>query len=78
MSVIELERAFERLSAPEQEEFAEWFEAKLAAGGFNPANEDAWAAEIERRATEIENGQVQGIPGEPVFAELRQRYRPKA
>lgn len=74
MSVIELERAFEQLSAREQEQFAEWYEAKLAAGGFEPANEEAWAAEIDRRVEEIESGKVQGIPGEQVFAELRRRY----
>jgi len=74
MSVIELERAFEKLSVQEQEQFAAWYESKLAEGGFEPVNEEAWAAEIDRRVEEMESGKVQGIPGEQVFAKLRQRY----
>jgi len=74
MSVIELERAFEKMSGEEQEQFAEWYEGRLAQGGFVPGNEEAWAVEIDRRLDEIRRGKVQCIPGEPVMAELRRRY----
>ncbi|MFA6287657.1 MAG: addiction module protein [Opitutaceae bacterium] len=74
MSVTELEQAFEKLSSQEQEQFAEWYEAKLAGGGFDRGNEEVWAVEVDRRLEEIRSGKVQGIPGEQVMAELRRRY----
>ena len=33
-----------------------------------------WAAEGNRRLQELRSGQVTGIPGEEVFARLRQKY----
>jgi putative addiction module component (TIGR02574 family) len=54
--------------------FAEWYKGKLARGGFEPANEEAWAAEVERRIEELDSGKVKSMPAEEVFAELRQRY----
>jgi putative addiction module component (TIGR02574 family) len=33
-----------------------------------------WAAEGTRRLQELRSGQVTGIPGEEVFARLRQKY----
>jgi putative addiction module component (TIGR02574 family) len=74
MSVIELETAFERMSANEQEQFAEWYEERLARGGFMASNEAVWADEVDRRLDEIRSGKVQAIPGEQVMAELRRRY----
>ncbi len=38
------------------------------------ATEKAWAAEAERRIVELDSGAVQTIPGEEVFAEIRQRF----
>ena len=73
MSVTELEQAFEKLSSQEQEQFAEWYEAKLARGGFEPSNEDVWAVEVDRRLEEVRSRKVQGIPGEQVMADLRRR-----
>jgi putative addiction module component (TIGR02574 family) len=32
-----------------------------------------WAEEVERRIDELDSGKVQAIPGEQVFAEIRQR-----
>jgi putative addiction module component (TIGR02574 family) len=32
-----------------------------------------WAKEVERRIDELDSGKVQAIPGEQVFAEIRQR-----
>lgn len=36
--------------------------------------DQAWAAEIERRVAQLDRGEVKGIPGEEVFAEIRQKY----
>ena len=33
-----------------------------------------WAKEAERRAVEIERGEVKLIPGEKVFAKIRKKY----
>ena len=74
MSVIELKTAFARMSASEQEQFAEWYEERLAQGGFVASNEEVWADEVDRRLDEIRSGKVQAIPGEQVMAELRRRY----
>jgi putative addiction module component (TIGR02574 family) len=38
----------------------------------DPEIDAAWRVETRRRIVEIENGKVQGIPGEQVMAELRQ------
>ena len=32
-----------------------------------------WAEEVERRIDELDSGKVRAIPGEQVFAEIRQR-----
>ena len=37
-----------------------------------PALESAWKSEIAQRVTEIQTGQVQGIPGDEVSARIRQ------
>jgi putative addiction module component (TIGR02574 family) len=37
----------------------------------------AWAAEIERRIKEIDEGTAKLIPGEEVFTEIEQRLRKK-
>ena len=37
----------------------------------DPETEAAWKAEIDRRIEEIQNGNVQGIPGEEVSARIR-------
>ena len=74
MSVAELEKAFEALSAAEKEQFSEWYETKLAQGGFDLENDRAWADEIDRRIAEIERGDVKCVPAEEVFASLRRRH----
>lgn len=38
----------------------------------DPAVEDAWRQETHRRVTDIQNGQVSGIPGEEITARIRQ------
>ena len=72
--MIEIEAAFEKLSAREREEFAEWYEGRLAQVGPDPENDELWAVEAQRRLEEIRSGKVQAIPGETVMAELRRRY----
>ncbi len=42
--------------------------------GVDPEHEAAWAAEIERRVKEIENGEVELIDHEVVMKELRDRF----
>lgn len=37
--------------------------------------EQAWAEEIERRVAELRSGAVETIPGEQVFAELKDLLR---
>lgn len=37
----------------------------------DPAADEAWGREIDRRLTELENGAVQGIPAEEVMAKAR-------
>lgn len=39
--------------------------------------EAAWAAELARRAKDIDEGRAQLIPAEEVFAELRARFPPR-
>lgn len=41
----------------------------------DPAVEDAWAAEVERRNAEIENGAVSMIPGPEALARLKAEFR---
>jgi len=37
----------------------------------DPAVEEAWGREIDRRLAEIESGKVEGIPGDQVMTEIR-------
>ena len=42
----------------------------------NPAQKEIdalWAAEAEKRVTEMREGKVQAIPGDEVFKEIRER-----
>ncbi len=73
-TVQEIEAAFEKLSSREREEFAEWYEARLAQIGPDPEIDKLWAEEIDRRLDEVRSGKVQLIPGEQVMADLRRRY----
>ena len=40
----------------------------------DPDVEDAWAAEVERRQTEIENGTVSLLPGPETLTKLRAEF----
>lgn len=37
--------------------------------------DEAWMDEVERRIGEVESGKVKLIPGEEVFARMRERYK---
>ena len=40
-------------------------------GGMEAGIQEAWKQEARRRVSEIQNGQVEGIPGEEVSARIR-------
>ena len=40
----------------------------------DPEVEAAWMAEVERRIEQVRNGTAELIPGEEVFARIRERY----
>ena len=41
----------------------------------DPEVEEAWAAEVERRQTEMENGTVTLLPGPECLAELKAEFK---
>lgn len=41
----------------------------------DPAVEDVWAAEVERRNAEIESGSVTPVPGPETLARLKAEFR---
>jgi putative addiction module component (TIGR02574 family) len=43
--------------------------------GYEPGAAAAWDVEIDRRAIELESGEVSSISGDAVFAEMDQRLR---
>ena len=67
-----LEAAAMQLSASERTCVVD----RLIAGlDMDPAVEDAWAAEVERRNAEIESGAVRRIPGPSALATLKAGFR---
>ena len=46
----------------------------IAALDADPEIEEAWAAEVERRQTEIENGAVSLLPGPETLAKLKAEF----
>lgn len=46
-------------------------------GETSPEWDEAWAAELNRRAKEIDEGRARLIPHDEVFAELRARFPPR-
>ncbi|HKP70581.1 MAG TPA: addiction module protein [Pyrinomonadaceae bacterium] len=36
--------------------------------------DELWKAEVERRIDEVESGEVKTIPGDEVFAKIRERF----
>jgi putative addiction module component (TIGR02574 family) len=56
-------------------ERARLVERLIASLDTDPAVEEAWAAEVERRNAEIERGDVSLLPGPETLAALKERYR---
>lgn len=72
-STIEaLEAEALQLSAPERARLVERLITSLDA---DPAIEEAWAAEVERRNAELESGAVALISGPEALARLKAEFR---
>lgn len=56
-------------------ERARLVERLIASLDTDPAVEQAWAAEVERRNAEIESGEVSLLSGPETLAALKERYR---
>jgi putative addiction module component (TIGR02574 family) len=56
-------------------ERARLVERLIASLDADPAVEEAWVAEVERRNAEIESGAVSLLPGPETLAALKERYR---
>ena len=72
--LAELKQQASQLSEEERAELALSLIESLD-GPADPAVDEAWRREIERRLGQIERGEVQPIPGDEVFARLRRRFR---
>jgi putative addiction module component (TIGR02574 family) len=72
-SIIEdLESAAMQLTRAERARLAERLIASLDE---DVEIEQVWAEEVRRRVEELQSGAVQSIPGEQVFAELKDLFR---
>jgi putative addiction module component (TIGR02574 family) len=73
MSTVETLEA-EALQLPASER-ARLIERLIAGLDSDPAIEEAWAAEVERRHAEIDNGAVSLLPGPEALATLKAEFR---
>jgi len=73
MSTVETLEA-EALQLPASER-ARLIQRLIAGLDSDPAIEEAWAAEVERRHAEIENGAVSLLPGPEALATLKAEFR---
>ncbi|MDQ3775247.1 MAG: addiction module protein [Pseudomonadota bacterium] len=73
MSTVETLEA-EALQLPASER-ARLIEKLIAGLDSDPAIEEAWAAEVERRHAEIDNGAVSLLPGPEALAKLKAEFR---
>jgi putative addiction module component (TIGR02574 family) len=71
-ALAELKQQAAQLSEIERAELALAMIQSLDGGG-DADVETAWQVEIERRIKQVERGEIQLIPGEKVFARLRQK-----
>jgi len=67
--IARIQEEIRRLSAAEKEEVLRTLLEELD-GPPDPDVESAWLKEVERRAGEIESGQVKCVPAEEVFRQL--------
>jgi putative addiction module component (TIGR02574 family) len=72
-TLAELKQQASQLSEEERAELALSLIESLD-GPPDPALDEAWQREVERRLAQIERGEVQPIPGDEVFARLRRRF----
>ena len=70
IEIIEAEAL--RLSATER---ARLIERLIASLDVDPGIEEAWAAEVERRNSEIESGKVSLVPGPETIAKLKALFK---
>lgn len=63
------------LPPEERSELLDRLLASLEPSPFDPAWEQAWAAEIDRREAEIEAGTAKWIPGEEAVSRLRAQLK---
>jgi putative addiction module component (TIGR02574 family) len=68
LTLDQLVEAARHLSAEQQAELVDRLASELRP---ETEVESAWRAEVRRRVQAIEQGQVQGIPGETVSARVR-------
>ena len=54
---------------------ARLIERLIASFEVEPDIDDAWAADVERRHTEVENGAVSMLPGPETLARLKSEFR---
>jgi putative addiction module component (TIGR02574 family) len=71
MTVEQIVAEARQLPAAQKNELFDWLLVESFAQP-DPEVDAAWRLETRRRIAEIENGKVQGIPGDQVMAELRQ------
>ena len=72
LTIESLEAEALQLSTAERARLIERLIASLDA---DPAVEDAWAAEVERRHAEIESNTVSLLPGAETLSKLRAEFR---
>ncbi len=75
-ALAELKEKAAQLSAQERAELALALIASLDGPLENQADVDeAWRVEIDRRVAQIEQGEVELVPGDEVFERVRRRLR---
>ena len=73
VSAEKLRTKLSNLSDADRAELAHFLISSLDKGSDADA-EEAWDAELTRRAEEIQSGRATGEPADKVFSELRQKY----
>lgn len=71
-TVEDLEEEALQLTAAER---AHLVERLIASLDLDPAVEDAWAAEVERRHAAVERGEVAMLPGPEALARLKAAFK---
>lgn len=73
-AIAEIEDEIRRLPAREKERLLQVLLEELD-GPSDADAEAAWLEEVQRRSSEIDEGLVETIPAEEVFAKLRERLK---